>query len=268
MRKGGGKVLMALGVVLALLSGGVVFFIASTSAAAGSREIPMKAVLVTRTEIAERALITDDLLDVIQLPEDGIPPGAILGTERAKLKDTFAKTRIYARTPIQLSQVTARKPVEPPDLQPKPPGAPAVGTPAPTFAVPVSALLEKGRTMVAVDYPEASKLISAGVLRPGDKVDIYVKTPGTSGDQLAMIFFNKEIKAIGSISQTDQAAPSPTLLFIDSPQDALVLKFIESMNPFLLVRSVEDGGDARLTDPVTQDYIISRFHLQRPAAPR
>lgn len=262
MKAGGGKVLMALGVVLALISGGVVFFVAST-ATAGPKEVVTKPVVVARNEIAERTIITDALLDIVVMPEDVIPPGAILKKE--DVIDKFAKAKIYPRTAIFVDQIAARKPGDAPAVQPTPVG----GAPAPTTKpvvqdVTAAYTIEKGRTIVAVDYPEASKLISAGILRPGDKVDIYVKAPGASGEQLALIFSNKELKAVGNITQTDKAAASPTLLFIDTPQNALVLKYIESMNPYLLIRSAEDGDDPRRTDLVTQDYIIARFGLQRP----
>ena len=41
-------------------------------------------------------------------------------------------------------------------------------------------------------------------------------------------------------------------------------KFIESMNPFLLIRSADDGEDPRRTDLVTQEYMSARFGLPRP----
>lgn len=264
---GGGKVLMALGVVLALISGGVVFFIAST-APTGAKEIPTKSVVVARNEIPERAIITDALLEVIELPESTVPPGAVLRKE--DLVDKFARDRIYARTPIQLTQIAARRPGDAPVVQPAlPPAAAAPGGAKPVVLdVAAAYTLEKGRTMVAVDYPEASKLISAGILRPKDRVDIYVKAPGVGGEQLALIFSNKEIHAIGDLKQTDTASPSPTMLFVDTPQNALVLKFIETMNPFLLIRSAEDGDDPRRTDLVTQNYICQRFGLQCVGAAR
>jgi len=262
---GGGKVLMMLGVVMALISGGVVFLLAST-ATTTAKEIPMKDVVVAINEILERAIITDALLTTVELPEASVPPGAVLKKE--DLIDKFAKDKIYPKTPIQLTQIAARRPGDAPVIQPTPPPATGSTVKTPVLDVTASYTLEKGRTMVAVDYPEASKLIVAGILRPKDRVDIYVKAPGVGGDQLALIFSNKEIHAIGDLKQTETATPSPTMLFIDTPQNALVLKFIETMNPFLLIRSAEDGEDPRRTDLVTQNYICQRFGLQCVAAPR
>jgi Flp pilus assembly protein CpaB len=262
---GGGKVLMMLGVVLALISGGVVFVIAST-ATAGPKETPMTAIVVAANEIPERAIITDALLTTVEVPTASIPPGAVLKKE--DLIDKFAKDKLYPKTPIQLTQIAARRPGEIPAVQPTQPPATGSTTKTPVLDVTASYSLEKGRTMVAVDYPEASKLIVAGILRPKDRVDIYVRAPGIGGEQLALIFSNKEIHAIGDLKQTESAAPSPTLLFIDTPQNALVFKFIEAMNPFLLIRSAEDGDDPRRTDLVTQNYVCQRFGLQCTAPTR
>ena len=269
MKAGGGKVLMALGVVLALISGGVVFFI-TASASAGPKEIPMTNVVVAKNEIAERTIISDALLTVVSLPEETVPPGAVLKKE--DLIDKFAKTKIYPKTPIQANQIAARKPGEAPVTQPTPAAAAgaAPATPPKVEEVAAAYSIEKGRTIVAVDYPEAAKLMSAGILRPGDKVDIYVRSAGVAGEQLALVYSNKEIKAFGNLNATDsKAAASPTLIFIDTPQNALILKFIETMNPYLLIRSADDGEDPRLTDLVTQTYICQRFRLQCAlAAPR
>ena len=265
MAKGSGKVLMALGVVLALISGGAVFWITSTATAAPP-QILMKSVVVAKNEIAERTLLTDDLLDVVDLPETVIPPGAILGSDRDKLKDTFAKDKLYPRTPIQLPQVAAKKAGDAPQVQPTAAAAGAPPKPVPTFDVSAPYTILKGQTIVPVEYPEAAKLITAGVLRPGDRVDIYARTAGACGEQMALVFPNKEIKAIGTYTQTTgAAASSPTLIFVDTPQNALVLKFLETMNPFLLIRSVEDQDDPRRTDLVTKDYVAARFGLQRQA---
>lgn len=261
MKAGGGKVLMMLGVVLALISGGVVFVIAST-ATAGPKETPVKAIVVAKNEIPERGIITDALLEIVEYPETLIPPGAVLKKE--DVVDKFAKDKISARYPIQSSQIAARKPGDAPVVQPPAPSAGGPTTKPVVMDVAAAYTLEKGRTMVAVDYPEAAKLIAAGILRPKDRVDIYVKAPGIGGDQLALIFSNKEVHAVGDIKQTETAAATATLLFVDTPQNALVFKFIETMNPFLLIRSAEDGEDPRRTDLVTQSYVCQRFGLQCP----
>src|SRR5438477_12160559 len=169
MAKGGGKVMMALGAVLALISGGVVFFIASTATAAPA-PLVTKSLYVAKEEIPDRTVINPALFETVDFPEKAVPQGAIFATDKladgstAKdffAKDQFAKERIYARTPLLLSQVAARKPGDAVAVQPSPSPAAAGASPKPvTQQVFPSFTIEKGKTMVAVDYPEAAKLIT------------------------------------------------------------------------------------------------------------
>lgn len=256
---GGGKVLMALGIVLALVSGGIVFFLANTATAAPT-ETPMTEVVVATKEIPQRTVITAADVRLNKLPTASLPPGAVLKVD--DIVGKFAREKIRAQSPVVVDAVasTGKPDDKPPATAP---AAPAPGAkPAPKL-VDAAFTLDKGKVMVAVDYPEAAKLVAAGVLRPGNKVDMYVKTPGANGDQIARIFSNLEIKAIGTLAQTEEATASPTLIFVTSPQDALVLKFLETMNPFFILRAAGDDQEIR-TDLVTIDYLIARFGLQRP----
>lgn len=266
-RKRGGTLLMAFGVVLSLLAGGIVFFIAST-ATAPAAPIPTKEVVVAAgADIPERTLITQAQVQVVQMPESIIPGGAVLKLEDVVGK--FAKEKIRARTAVIAAQLaTTGKPGETPPIAQPSPAAASGAKPPPVKLVDAAFTLDKGKVMVAVDYPEAAKLVSAGILRPGNKVDIYVKAPGVSSEQMALIFSNMEIKAIGDLTQTDETkAASSTLIFIVSPQDAVVLKYLETMNPFFLLRAAGDDQPLK-TDLVTMDYIVARFGLQRALAGR
>ena len=264
-RKRGGTVLMALGVVLALISGAVVFFISQTATAAPV-ETKMVDVVLARTEIKERTRITADMVQVAKLPE-GVGPS----TPKRKVEDVvgqWARENIHQGTPlleVSLAVTPETLAVAPPVAEkgagPSPIGG---GQPAKPKLVDAAYTLKPGQTMVAVDYPEASKLVAAGILQPGNKVDIYVKAPGLTSDQMALIYSNVEIKAIGDLTKTTEALPSATLIFVVEPQQALVLKYLESLNPFLLIRAAGDDQVIR-TDLVTMDYIVSRFGLQRPA---
>lgn len=264
-RRRGGTVLMALGVVLALLSGAVVFFISQTATAAPV-ETPMVDMVVARVEIKERTKFTADMLQVVKAPEAVRPR-----TAKTKVEDVvgqWARENIHqgasvldvslAVTPETLAAAT---PVAEKGAGPSPIGG---GQPAKPKLVDAAFTLKPGQTMVAVDYPDAAKLVATGILQPGNKVDIYVKAPGLTSDQMALIYSNVEIKAIGDLTKTNEATPSATLIFVVEPQQALVLKYLESLNPFLLIRAAGDDQVIR-TDLVTMDYIVSRFGLQRPA---
>lgn len=272
-KRGGGTVLMALGVVLALISGGVVFFIAQTATAAPT-EVPRKSIVVARVDIAERTIITKDLVLSKDWPIDVIPAKTILDFKDVENK--FAREKIRAGNPILEGQI-ATKPGEPPPATQ--PGAAAGaagpglggGKPPPVKQVDAAYILDKGKTLVAVDYPEAAKLITAGLLRPGNKVDIYVRVAAPGGvagsEQFALLYPNLEIKAIGTLAQTEEAAPSSTLIFMVPLQDAVVLKFLETMNPFLLVRAASDEQDYIKTDVVSLEYIRSKLQKEPKTTP-
>ena len=264
---GGGKVLMALGVALALIGGIIVFVIAQTSTS-DVPVIPVKAIVVASIDIPERTKIAADQVRLIETPEAIVAqiPGAVLRVE--DVADKWAKETIYAGTPVLGVQLAIiGDPDERlPEIQPGQAPVPKV---APEL-IDAAFTLKKEETVVAVDYPEAVKLITAGILQPGDRVDIYVRAPWQEGEQIALIYPNMEIKAIGKLTQTAQAAPSATLVFVVEPQVALYLKFIENMNPFLLLRAASsDPEDTEInTDIATIDQIYKEFQLQRaPGAP-
>ncbi len=272
-KKGGSKILMLLGVVLALIAGGVVFVLASGATSTNNEPEPRKLVVVAKQDIPERSKLTRDLLDTVNMPESVIPPGAYLKLEDIVDKK-FAKTRLFPRMPITNLQTADSKPDDtPPVVQPA--TGPAA-KPAIPKLVEASYTLDSGQTIVAVDYPEAAKLIAAGLLKPGDRVNIFIKVAGGAGEQVAEVFPSSnpliqpqprplEIKAIGNFSQTTEAAPSTTMIFQVSPREAIVLKLLENLNPFFLVHPAVDKDNPTIrTDVMTSDQVQQAVGL-RPA---
>lgn len=263
-KKGGNStILMVLGLVLALISGGIVFVITQTSTSS-AKEVRLQKIIVASRDIPERTVVTDAMVRELSVPVEDVPKDAI--ADRKEVVDKFVKERVRAGQPIlgfQLA-ITGKPGEQPPQTLPGvPPTTPASEAAKPR-TVNAAFSIDKGKVMVAVDYPGAAKLVTAGVLQPGDKVDIYVKAPGINSDQIALIFSNIEIKAIGNLSTAGgEAPPSPTLIFVAPPQDALVLKYLETLDPFLLLRAAGDEETLR-TDLVTMDYLVARFRLQRP----
>lgn len=255
---------MAFGVVLALSAGAVVFFVMQLNVAK-SAEIPKRPVVVVAgpADILERTIITADKIKVEQWPEDIIPPTALRTPEEVTGK--FAKTRLYAKQAVLNTHVAGlgSSPAVATGAAAPAGGAASVGAKQADIAY----TLEKGKVLVAVSYPSAVPLIQAGAVHPGDRVDIIVKTPGTLGEQIAPIFRNIEIRAIGSVAITadPKAVASGTLIFAVPPQEALILTFIESMEPRIILRAAGDNENSP-TDLVTTEYIASRYGLQRPPA--
>jgi hypothetical protein len=271
-RKGGSKVLMLLGVVLAFLAFGIVFVMANSVVVAGEQE-PRKQVVVARVEIPERAKLTRDLLDVVEMPLSIVPPKAYLKLEDVTDK-VFAKERIPARLAITQDQTAAGKPGPAPEVQI--PTAPTPKGPPPQL-VEAAYTLESGQTVVSVEYPEAAKLITAGILKVGDRVNIFIKVPGAGGDQVAQVFPSAafqgnpkplEIKAIGNLSTPADAAtaPSPTMIFQVSPREAIVLKLLETMNPFFLIHPAVDKDNPTIRADVLSSEQVQLAVGLRPAS--
>ncbi|MSQ15513.1 MAG: hypothetical protein EXR50_06590 [Dehalococcoidia bacterium] len=262
-RKSGGNILMAFGVVLALTAGAVVFFVVQLNVAK-SAEIPKRPVVVVAgpADLSERVIITADKVVLQQWPEDMIPP-----TAASKVEDVvgkFSKTKLFAKQAVLSSQIAGFTGATD---GPAKPGT--GGSLTSSKEAEIAYTIEKGKVLVAVSYPSAVPLILAGAVHAGDRVDIIVKAPGTLSDQIATIFRNIEIKAIGSISTAASTDPKAlaggTLIFAVTPQDALILTLIETLDPRVLLRAAGDNEDPPV-NVVTTEYIYGRFGLQRPPA--
>ena len=251
----GGNILMALGVILALIGGGLSFVMTQIGVGAAQNEMKTLPVILARVDIPPGAIISDAMVQVAEWPEASIPPGAT--TTLADVRGKFAKTAIVQRSPVVIGQI-AGKDIAGVDIQPAPAGQPPVK--APTTVGP-EFLLEKGQVLVAVNYPSASALILAGGVKAGSRVDIIVRTAGATGDQIAPIFRNIEIRGIGSVDGA--ATGGAALIFAVTPQVALELKFLETMSPDFILRAAGDT-ESPLTDLVTMDYMLNKYRLQRP----
>lgn len=259
----GGQILMAFGVVLALLAGGIVFVISQTATQPAAAEVVKKDVVVVLTEIPERTIIGDAQVKVEQWPENLIPPGAVAKAEDVVGK--FAKTKLMPRLPVLGTQVAGiiKSDEKEASGATKPEAKPTTKT---TPQVSAAYVLEKGKVLVAVNYPGAAALVGSGAVKPGDRVDIAVQTEGASGVQIARIkdFRNIEIKALGTLAAGEAGVPGSTqFIFEVTPEEALILKFLETMNPFMLLRGAGDT-EKRDTNLITIDYIINLYGLQRP----
>lgn len=248
-RRRSGCILMALGVVLAVIAGIISFLVVGTKQAAPVVEIPKRGVLVAASNIPERTLLNPSLLRVQQWPQDNIPPGALSTVEEGDKK--YTTMPLFAGEPVLQAQV-----------------ADTSGNSGMSYA------LEKGKVLVSVNLGGAAGIASTGALRPGDAVDLVVTMPGARGTQVAYTMQNLKIYSIGSVAAkapANPAAPATTaagtlFIFEVTPQDALIMKYLETLNVDLVLRAAADDQLVP-TEPVTLDYVINRYRLQRPPTP-
>ncbi|MBI2865004.1 MAG: Flp pilus assembly protein CpaB [Chloroflexi bacterium] len=238
-RKRGGCVLMILGAVVALIAGGMAFLLL---ARASSRpdDVPKRPVLVAAVNIPERTLVNAGMLRVQQWPQENIPPGALTAIDAGANK--FSVMPLFAGQPVLGSQVADTK-----------------GGSGVAYA------LEKGKVLVAVNLGGAGGIISSGAIHAGDVVDLVVIAPGTNSNQVATTMQALKIFAIGSVGAGAKAGQGAGTLFLFevSEQDALVLKYLETLNVDMVLRAAGDDAKAA-TDPVTIDYLVEKYRLQRP----
>lgn len=242
-RRRSGCILMALGVVVALVAGGITFFLVLTSTAPKAADAPKRPVLVAAANIPERTLINPSMLRVQQWPQDVVPPGALTTLEDGVNK--FNLTPIYAGQAVLGTQIADTK-----------------GGSGVAFAI------EKGKVLTAVNFGSAAGIVSTGALRAGDTIDLVVTAPGTRGNQVAPTMQNLKIYAIGSVGaggKSGSAGGGTLFIFQVTPQEALILKYLETMSVDIFLRAAGDEAVVP-TEPVTLDYIVNRYRLQRPAA--
>lgn len=145
MRTSRGTIFLVVGVVLAILAGLTVYVVAQQAAQQQAPVEATTAIVVAKTEIPERTVLTAEVLQTKNFPVSLVPAGAIADVDVAARQTTLVK--IPAGAPILASQVAA--------------GGGATG---------ISLTIEKGKVLVA--FPVSDALMAAGQIRPGDHVDI------------------------------------------------------------------------------------------------
>lgn len=243
-----GCILMIVGVVLALTAGAFVF-VTMQQAAAKIPE-PKTPVVVAATEIGERSRIQPGMLKIVEMDQSLVPPGALSKPEDAV--DRLAIVPIFPGQPVLATQIisTTRE------------------------AGVASAALEPGKVLVAVNFSGATNILTAGAIHPGDTVDLIVRVPGPDGQPVvATTMQNLKVYDIGTVapprtSSNAAATPgpsSPVFIFAVSPEDALVLKYLETLSPDLVLRSAADRDKGPEQRPIIDyGYLRQRYGLPPP----
>lgn len=243
-------IFLGLGVLLALLAGILVFVVTQQAAAPKQAVVETISVVVAKSDIPERTILTPQLLDTREYPKNLVPSGAITSVDVAARQTTLAK--IPAGAPILAGQVAA--------------GGGATG---------LSLTLEKGKVYVA--FPVGDPLGAAGLIRPGDHIDILgtvppatVPTPGLPGLPAGLL--------AGATPAAGAAAGSPITQTIVQNLEVIdvvgknVLTFIVDHQTALVLKNVRDTGvivdivlrsraesDSIQTTSVDSGYIVKTY---------
>jgi pilus assembly protein CpaB len=258
----GGQLLIVLGLILAVITGGLVY--TATRAPETTTKIPTVDVVVAVMDISERVEIQAPMLAVKQWPADSVPAGIITKTTAAVGKASV--TKIYAGELILTSKLVDAKLAS-----------------ALTFLIPPG--------MVAFTIPASEETAVAGAIQSGDFVDILltllvkdidVRSGNESQEQATAQLTLQDVKVIGVGVWTppQQAAPpasgqaanaqaakpteARTLTVLVTEQDALVLKYAKEMGKIDLALRPFNDHETVKTDSVYLTYMVDRFQFAKP----
>lgn len=276
-----GRLLLLFGIILAVIAGGVTFVLLQQPPEVVEAPPTTKKVVFAVEDIAAGKPIDPAIAELRDWPIDSSPPDAL--TNVADLSGKYAKSDIYAGQIIQSRMLaTGRQLAETGEL--------------------ASALVPEG--MVAYPFPISELSGVAYALTSGDHVDVLVTFRFLDVDRASQVVLplirgeegeiqgvqvprltsqltlqNIEVLKVGSWytpppvteqrTSSQQAAPTPAppgvITLLVSQQDALVLQYARQVRATVEF-ALRNPNDETLvtTEPVTLDYILSRFNVTVP----
>lgn len=260
MRRGG-RVLVFLGMVLALIAGGGVYVVLA-NAEPQSEPVRTTKIVMTVQQITERSEVGPDQVSQVDWPVT-IPTPVGAFEKPADAVGKFAKVPVYPGQPVVASMLIDKSEIK--DTHSN-----------------ASLLLEKGS--VAIALPVTINTEVADAIQAGDRVDILatftvqpVSTGTTSGGPALItthrLMQNVLILQIGpwpNPGTKSQAASTTTVVTMQlNEQDAQVLKYsLENSNGLTLVLRAANDPEMANPEPVNMDYINKRFGYRFPMSGR
>lgn len=261
------------GLVVAGLAGIVAFVTLTRAAAQGTGEVvsrPGVPVVVASRRVTLGSTLTSADLEVIEFPIDIVPEGAM-----GEQAEAVGQVALVGLAPGEV--VLARRLMDP-----------NVTSGDGRLALFVA------EDEVLMAFPATDLMTSVGVLKPGDRVDLFISLvfPANRGMETA----TSEGEAVGPVQREELAtfvvlqnvgiaaliggpssegesggflssgggelgSPEAILLTL-SPQDALVLKYVKDAGGIQDIVLRAPGAERPFsTDPVDVDYVINRYQI-------
>lgn len=251
-RRGG--ILVALGLVLALVTGGLVYYMlrqtvvaAQVAAQPETTPIPTEPIPVAAVPLSAGATITDTDITTRDYPIDLIPVGVV----------------------TQTSSLVGQVVVEPVESGAffEPSSLASSGSAALSQQIPAA--------RVVMAFPVDDLLSRSLVLREGDFVDMLLSLDITETSDSATrqgraanytVQNIRVMKIVRDTPTEDNPNPPPqSILFELSPQDAVIAKFVkDSGGTFdLTLRSAVDNTPYQ-TQAINQDFLLDNYGLTAP----
>ncbi len=267
-----GRLLLIIGILLALGSGCLVFFLMSRQGQQPA-QVQTRKVIIAVQDMPAGTPIVPDAVTFMDKPINEVPADAVTSPE--KLRGKVAAVDIYRGDIITLDMLTTKEKI----LQEKP-----------------ISLIPPGKVAFTIKVDELSSV--AYSIQPGDYVDVLVgldfvdvqreaqcQTPcpeGFTGEQIPrhvtqLTIQNAQVLNVGlrtiTATLTEEGTPPAeaqqvyynyvTLLL--SQQDALVLKYLREIGAIvdLALRNPDDKSVVS-TEAVTMEYVLRRFNIPIP----
>ncbi|MBI5305614.1 MAG: Flp pilus assembly protein CpaB [Chloroflexi bacterium] len=263
--RGGGRILVLLGLVLGMITAGGTFVVMNSSVATTEKPAT-KMVVVAQQNIAQRSEIPPEAIVLKEWPESSLPQSGTFET----LDKVLGKLALVPIYPGQL--------ILEPMIVDK--------TDAEKNRSDASFLVPEGK--VAVAFPMTDLSGVAGALQVGDVIDVLLTlnpgsippartaaatTTGTEGLPATQLMLqNVQILQVGAWQVKDKNQPAgPLLTFLLSRQDALALKSAREQGIIELVLrpALKDKEVEFKTESVTLQYLNRRFNFNlAPASNR
>lgn len=241
LREARAWVFLAAGLILAVLTGVALYGVAQQSAArpeapAATNTVP---VLVAKSDIAARTVLSADLIARRDFPADLVPSGAITSDAAALGQTTLVPiARGQALVTGQLTNVEGNH------------GA--------------SLTVEAGKVLIA--FPTNDPLTANGLVNVGDKVDILATVAAGTGDTArATQTTLQNLEVLQIIGPTkDQPQRATALVFAVDHQVAVVLKYLRDSQATvdLAIRSRAESQIVKTTS-VDLGYVTSTYGIKR-----
>jgi pilus assembly protein CpaB len=276
MRRRKGYVWLALGLILALVAGAVVFIAMrrATTVSPVVQEEPKTEVVVTTRDIPLGAVIRGDDVELQEVLTESVTKDTLLRPDEAMGKMTTVRL-------VSGEMLLANRLIEPTKELAE----------AAKLGKGLAFTIEEGHVVMA--FPVVDLMSNLGILEPGDRVDIFCslevveeiaeeeETLAGEGVLAGLVTFsslqNLEITALVMPPGTDtssteevgvRAEPEAILLALD-PQDALVLKHLIDAGGIIdIVLRAPTDQQLFETQPVNIEYLIDRYRIRIPVSPR
>ncbi len=230
--------LLVLGILLSLLTGWALYNATQsntpTSAAAA---VQTQAVLIAKSEIPARTVVTAALLDSRDYPLTLIPTGAM--TAQADAIGQTTQVAIPAGAAVLKAQLVAAE-----------------------GATGASLTVEPGKVLVV--FPTADPLTAAGLVNEGDRIDLLA-TISPTVDSRATQTTLQNLTVLQVLRPTKELPQSVTaLVFQVDPQVALVLKYLKDSGTAVDV-AVRARANSALSKTSTVDlaYLLATYGIKK-----